>query len=300
MIEGSCNNNVLLLGQPKTGTTALFFALKEAMPAGVRALFEPKQYVPQISDTDTGVLAKVLTLPGVDYASFSLFDKKILITRDPRDQKVSDLLYLPYELYHNDPERLGRFLSLLVQKEEAPTSVSMRELWEAHYPANRLVAILQTSLTRFFEAESFFDPVFLLRYEDFVDGKLKPLEDFLGWSINNTPQIHPCFQRVVRTKSYGYWRHWFTKEDIDFFQPIFAKYVDRYNYNGDWALEDDPRIDKARSSEYVLRIVNERRKENKRELVKIAGGSVAGAKGGIVIEKNDDVAAPLQLDRTTQ
>lgn len=259
MIENIYTKKVLLIGQPKSGTTALFFAVKEAMASGVRALFEPKEFISEVNDANTGVLAKILTGMKIEYTSFLSFDKKILITRDPRDRIISDLLYLPYERYYQDLKGLERFIHLLKLKERDPLSVSVRELWETYIPSELLETRFQLWNQKFFEAEKTFEPVLIMKYEDFVDGNVRALEDYLGLKINTKIQVDPGFQRVVRSKSYRAWKDWFTEDDRAFFGPLFSEYMKHYGYSENWCVNKVPKIDKNQSSEYVLRIVNERR-----------------------------------------
>jgi hypothetical protein len=85
---------IVIAGLGKSGTTALFSKLKQAMPPETYCLFEPLRYEAPAVDP-THVLTKVL-IPHekmVDFDSFSEFDRKIMIVRDPRDILVSRVLY---------------------------------------------------------------------------------------------------------------------------------------------------------------------------------------------------------------
>ena len=82
---------ILIAGAPKTGTTALFYRIKNSLDGGVREMFEPRGYVAEPGDGACHVLAKVLLDPliDLDMESFSSFEKKIGIVRDPRDRLIS-------------------------------------------------------------------------------------------------------------------------------------------------------------------------------------------------------------------
>src|SRR5690606_15023024 len=84
---------IVIAGQGKSGTAALFHKIRAAVPDSTRLLFEPRAYEPEPDDGH--VLAKVLIDPPgyVDFSTFEPFDKKILIVRDPRDNLISRLLY---------------------------------------------------------------------------------------------------------------------------------------------------------------------------------------------------------------
>ncbi|HNX68302.1 MAG TPA: hypothetical protein PLL75_00975 [Candidatus Omnitrophota bacterium] len=245
---------ILLVGQSKSGTTALFFAVKSGMPADARALFEPHQYIPEEKDRDSGVLAKIVFNPGLDLPSFAGFDKKVLITRDPRDRILSNLLFDSLLICEN-LGALQRLLTLLVRKEKDPHSVPVKSLWAERIRLHRI----PEGIRMFQEVQEFLRPAFIMKYEDFVDKKVRPLEDFLELKVDPDAQVSAAWRRVVRSKTYGGWKDWFTPADVEFFRPLFVPYMDKYQYPQDWDLNEVPVIKKEYSSEYVLRIVNERR-----------------------------------------
>ena len=71
-------------------------------------------------------MAKVLIDPPgrADFNSFSKFDYKVLIVRDPRDNLVSRLLYRPYnrEDFVSNPEAVALFVEMLRAKEADPAA----------------------------------------------------------------------------------------------------------------------------------------------------------------------------------
>src|SRR5215210_8065320 len=133
---------VVIYGLAKSGTTALFYLVKGALAPDAVCLFEPRAFDPRalrprqlarllgrVREPD--VLAKVLPFrpsEPADAASFSGFDKQILIVRDPRDRVVSRLLYGVYDsTFYRRDEELAAFVGLLKRKEAGPRSVSVRE-----------------------------------------------------------------------------------------------------------------------------------------------------------------------------
>lgn len=128
---------IAIFGQYKSGTTALWYAIKNALPETTRTLYEPHQYVPQRRDRKRPVLAKViLGTPenghNVDYRSFLEFEKRIYLIRDPRDWLVSGTLFLIQQepaVYANDTQ-LARILSLLKDKESDPHSIALMTIIE--------------------------------------------------------------------------------------------------------------------------------------------------------------------------
>jgi len=118
---------VCVAGMGKSGTTALVYAIRAAMPADTVLLFEPRTFVPV---TAPNVAAKVLlhTKHPMPYPFYRQFERLVLIVRDPRDVLVSRLLYRAYGATSMlaDPARLERYLALLRAKEadqEAPDTI---------------------------------------------------------------------------------------------------------------------------------------------------------------------------------
>jgi hypothetical protein len=255
---------VVIFGPPRSGTTALFYVIKAVMPARTRLLFEPREYAP--GPRDDSVLAKVLsTCPDgetvIAYPTFFGFDRKVVLTRDPRDWIVSGVLFLPqeHETLYRDRRALGRILDILRRKERDPRSVSVKELLATVVEAtpggsfDRTARWLATQLRWFADFEPTVPGRLLLRYEDLVDGRLEPLESYLGRRLDPDPTVPPPHDHVTRSKRHGSWRHWFTAEDIEYFRPLTEPYLQRYGYSPDWTLADEPAILPAEGSRYVAR-----------------------------------------------
>src|SRR5437763_8059030 len=122
---------IVIAGLPKTGTTRIFYKIRNSLEDPVREMFEPSSYEPEPADTEQSVLAKKLIAPKhvAELTSFEGFDKKIAIVRDPRDWVISMLLYDVFSLpIHENPEAIRQILDLLRRKEEIPSAVSVLEL----------------------------------------------------------------------------------------------------------------------------------------------------------------------------
>jgi hypothetical protein len=101
--------------------------------------------------------------------------------------------------------------------------------------------------------------VFILKYEDFVDGRLEELSRYLNLPLALNVEVASDVKRVVRTKSYGYWKDWYTSDDINFFRSAFAPLLRSFSYDDDWEPNASPTIDRATGSDYMTRIVTELR-----------------------------------------
>lgn len=273
---------VVIYGLARSGTTALFYIIRESLPADAVCLFEPRAFDPRAFKArplarllhrrrEPDVLAKVLPFrpaEPADAASFSGFDKQILLVRDPRDRLVSRLLYGAYDsTFYGRDESLAAFLSLLRRKEADPRSVSVRELlktfaelngdefsfdgWAADYARHSVRAPLD-----FHDCHA---GLFVCKYEEMVEGRLGALEEYLGLKLRPGPSVPAEYRRVARTKTRGGWRDWLTPEDVEYLRPVFRPYLERYYEGADWELSARPSVPAGFGSGYVLRIVNERR-----------------------------------------
>ena len=254
---------VVIAGQYKSGTTAILTKIRAVMPPSTLVLFEPRRYEPSAAGD---VLGKVLIdSPGyVDFASFECFDKKILIVRDPRDNLVSRILYRIFEEQDLccDDDKVGQFVALLRQKEADPKSVSLLELIRLF---NRLKGLdtlgrLSNRGNRGLEFHGEHPDYFVYHYEDLVQSAFAPLESYLGLRLQTGPAtVDFTVARVTRTKGSGDWRNWFLEPDVEYFRPHFEPYMQRYGYGADWKPAENPIIRPDHASEYVLKLVREKR-----------------------------------------
>ncbi|QBB72429.1 hypothetical protein ELE36_19795 [Pseudolysobacter antarcticus] len=249
---------IVIAGQAKSGTTALYYAVKNALARDYICLFEPCEFTQQ---NETDVLVKILINPSLRAADFDDFEKKILLVRDPRDNLVSRMLYCIFDQsFATDQDKVAEFLQCLERKRQSPSTVALLEL---------LTLLGQLSgedlLERFlkrhhlglqFAAQR--PAYFVYRYEDFLAGKTTAIEAHLGVVFSAGRQVDPIHARVLRTGAAADWRNWFTPTDVDFFKPHFQQYLAEYGYETDWNLAADPLISAAHSTDYVRRLVSER------------------------------------------
>ena len=263
---------IVIFGQYKSGTTALCYKIYNSLPPETRLLSEPVNYIPQPFKSYPAELAKVI-LGYVDghevanYNSFMGFDKKIYIVRDPRDWLVSGLLFLIQQnpsIYQND-ENLGSVLSLFKQKEEDPESISFTSLLE--YVLNLIPGESLGKVTEWMKDqqnwiygfESRLGEHYRIGYEDFVDGELEGLEEYLAFRLTGEAEVGERNSHVPRTKAYGDWKNWFLPEDVEFFKPLFAEYMERYGYTDDWGLNEKREIKHEHCTGYIERTTGFRR-----------------------------------------
>jgi hypothetical protein len=251
-------DRILVTGNLKTGSTALFYSIKNALPKDSICLFEPDSSGAMLPE---GISVPVLVKCFMERAeAFDHFNKKILITRDPRDQIISQMLYRPFNIIVKKliiPQEqlesvIHQVLGLIQDKVNDPRAVSVREirgllrLEEGAGPQERLVDYYRRHRD-----------VMIFKYEDYVDGRLDQLNKYLGLTIKKSEDIP--VKRVIRSKSYGNWKDWFTPGDVEYYKTIFGPYMEIFGYPDNWELNPQPAIDPSTSYSYVEKLIAEAR-----------------------------------------
>jgi hypothetical protein len=253
--EPDAHNRILITGIGKSGTTAVYYAILNSLPPKTLCLFEPQHANKTLPEN---IKPPVLVKTFIPYSDhFSFFEKKILLVRDARDQLLSAMIYKPYNIVNRArpgekaeaKKLIDDFIALLKRKESNPELVTVCDLLKVvkiHSQGNirRIIDYYQTT-----------SDLFVLKYEDFVDKKLDDLEEYLQLKITWTDEVPREHKRVVRTKSHGGWRDWYTESDVEHFKPVFQDYLDLFGYGDDWQLNENPHIDPGTSSKYVEKII---------------------------------------------
>ncbi len=251
----------LIVGAAKSGTTALYFNIKNSLPKNIICLFEPKKFVKDNYNLNQVILAKILLSPECNYESFMSFENKIFISRDPRDRIISELLYVIGFHFHEmkiDESSLVDFYNLLKIKEKNSSEVSFKDLF---YHSEKIQQFLLKGYKKSLEFISLYEDFFLLKYEDFCMDNNIDLQNYLTIKLSNNKNVDNEYSRVVRTKSFGGWKDWFTEDDIVFFKPLFNDYMKEFNYDSTiWNLNKTQSVLSQHGSSYFLNLLNQRRK----------------------------------------
>lgn len=253
---------ILVAGQSKTGTSALWSAIQASLPPGYRFAFEPASY----SENHSDVLVKAIIGYG-DFSGYSNFERKILIVRDPRDTIVSRVCYAAYDLpgIYNSAKHSRWWLTIIEHKTREPRFIDMFELF--------------SWLIRFADARQYlnhtmdcFDYVcqwdttgyHVIKYEDFVARKWSGLEEYLGFKITWNGSVLPQVRRVKRRITPDDWQNWFTELDVHHFFPWLHPYISQFGYPIHWELAEEPFIDPKHSVEYVSFLLAKRAMEKRK------------------------------------
>lgn len=259
---------ILIAGMAKTGTTGLLYLIANSMKEQPRLLFEPRTCPPDVQTESGDVVAKVIIDAKLNSPSFSRFEKKITIFRDPRDRIVSALLYAQYHAnYVFDDERVHTVHEILREKESGPAGVPIGRILDVMGAMVGRKNASRKFRERFVNVLSIFDDYvmnvpdgFLYKYEDFVSEKYRQLEAYLGFPLTGAAEVPEILGRVARTKGHGDWRNWFTESDVRDYRPVLAPWLEKYGYDADdWALNPAPAIEPEHCSEYFMRLVREQR-----------------------------------------
>lgn len=261
----------LVLGQGKSGTTAIARALELGAGPPVQVLFEPRNLASVTAPApSSSVVAKMLIdhWSPEDRAHIDWFDRCVFIARDPRDTVISRLLYRVYDMqFIHDPQKLEKFLAALKAKEQSPAEHTVQSLFDlleklegSRSELRYLIHVHKKAVDTW---RTMMDTAHLLRYEDFVDDRTEAVSAYLGFHVDAHVEVDPRWRRVTRTKSHGSWKHWFTPADDSLAKTAFADYLDTFLYD-DWEKPPIQIIDPEHSSKYVERVVEEAQRRKAR------------------------------------
>lgn len=186
---------------------------------------------------------------------FPLYDKVVWIIRDPRDQLISSFFYRWYHIHKPDSAAFHRALTLTRKKESSPTDVPFHTLAQGGAHQKVFARIYQPVLA---ELEKWKDAIFVVKYEDILNGSVEGLENWLGRSVDLTAEVKQPAVHVARSNTAGNWRKWFTNEDVTFYKPLLSPYLKAFGYCAeDWTLDVPGCLPPAVGSEYMLRIFSD-------------------------------------------
>jgi len=257
---------ILILGLGKSGTTALLYKLAAGLP-GCEAFSggRPGKY---IGDYDNAVYKHTYEeRKGKDFELYrehlkkEHYDRKVWIARDPRDVAVSRMLYRWNRGCVGHRQQFKAHLELVKKKEAAPLSIPFHEIcrYTGHYgwPSD-IQSVVNEERIRYKHMYEFTsglgDEWFLFTYEDMINKHFGALNDYLGFEVQDQTEVPNSTgkTKVVRKKSSGDWRHWFTEEDIELFRPAYLPYMELMGYDSDdWTLSSNPVIEPEYSSVYM-------------------------------------------------
>jgi hypothetical protein len=260
---------IMILGTGKSGTTALVFKVAGGLPS-CQAFSggKPGKYV---GDYKNAVYKHTYEpRKGKDFALYrehlskERYDRKIWMSRDPRDAAVSKMLYRWHKGIRGRKDQFESHLELVLRKEKDPRSAPFIEILKYTGYKGRVTSfqdILVEERVRYNEMCNFVkglkDDWFLFTYENMVANNYGALNQYLGFEVHSDAEVPGASgkAKVIRKKATGDWRHWFTEEDVRLFKPVYLPYMEIIGYDcKDWTLDPNPVIEPEYSSEYMIRL----------------------------------------------
>jgi len=257
---------ILILGTGKTGTTAMVYKVAGGLPnCHAFSGGHPGKY---IGDYENAVYKHTYEeRKGKnfevfrDHLSKEHYDRKIWMARDPRDAAVSRMLYRWHRGFSGRKKQFEAHLEFVLKKEKDPQSISFSEIcrYTGHGDWPRTTEqVVEEEQHRYDQMLKFVNILdkgwFFFTFENMVENKVKALNDYLGFQIQNDAEVPSSSgkAKVIRKKASGDWRHWFTEEDIALFKPAFTPYMEINGYDcNDWSLDQHPVIEPQYSSIYM-------------------------------------------------
>ena len=264
---------IFILGTGKSGTTALVYKVAGGLP-NCQAFSggHPGKYVGNYENavykhTYEERKGKNFELYR-EHLKKEQYDRKIWMARDPRDVIVSRMLYRWHKGYRGKKRQFDAHLDLVLKKERKPSELPFYEICrystnESDWPTD-LERVVQEETLRYQSMCEFVRDLgedwFLFKYEDMVNKNAEPLNQYLGFDIQEETEVPKSTgkAKVVRKKSTGDWRHWFTEDDIEPAKTAYLPYMKALEYDcEDWTLEEHPVIEPRYSSDYMQRIARQ-------------------------------------------
>ena len=260
---------ILILGTGKTGTTVMVYKVAGGLPkcyafSGGRPGKHIGDYQNAVYkytyEERKGKSFKVLQ----EHLSNEHYDRKIWMARDPRDAAVSRMLYRWHKGFRGKKKQYEAQLDLVLKKEKDPHTIPFVEIcrYSGHngWPRTR-EQVVEEEQHRYQQMAKFVQGLgnewFLLTFEKMVEGQFDDLNRYLGFEVKADATVPTTSgkSKVIRKKSTGDWRHWFTPEDVELFKPAFMPYMELIGYDcKDWAPSPNPVIEPEYSSQYIQRL----------------------------------------------
>jgi len=253
---------ILIAGQPRTGTSALLCKLHSTLAQDHDAWYEPKEGDMVKFAHNKNVIIKLVLMPHwFNHVRPEQFEKQLLIIRDPRDTIISALLWwVSLSNWHRDEKRVAAFIELLKEKEATPSAVPFLELvhlW-TRFEGKSFLKMYAEQLKHALAWHNQHDTCYVFRYVDLVEGRVADLGAFLGIDLSPETETAHFLRWHGRTKAYGNWRHWFTAEDVIFFQAFFESFHRQYDMGESWDLAAEQRIPADHGSDFLRILLQEK------------------------------------------
>ena len=262
--------NILVMGRAKTGTTIIAKTIQASLD-NASFLMEPKTLNKFLEPYEDDLVAKLIfehwsSRPHSRLAILNnelglVFDKRIYIVRDPRDELISRMFYVAYGHLKEkriEREQLNPWLELVKTKELNPESITVCDMLKAINQIlgiNMSLAMKDTvNYYRFLARHGLGS--FLLRYESFMANQIHDLESYLGFSLTQERDVGKKFNRTRRSAASNNWKTFFVESDLEQFKYLHAEDMKAIGFD-DWELSPVDQLNPEHGSLYLERILDE-------------------------------------------
>ena len=254
----------LVYGSYKSGTTALFQAIRSRMQGDVLECFEPTS--PKVfAEWTQGdhICAKFIAPMAADWSALTqrLQDLKLLVlVRDPRDILVSHLFFRPQLLelsFWRDEQALRTLANRLEAKCAQPSKHNLLDIFADLLP----LRYIQSHFQDVFQALRLAIDAggFLVRYEDFLADPNGSVYKPMGLPSESLRSDHR-WSHVPRTRGAENWRRWLTAQDVAVLRPMLDPVLAAWPHlDKNWGLVEHPILTREESVLYIQKTVNMQR-----------------------------------------
>ena len=288
---------MLIAGSSKTGSTALAYRLKAALPD--HALYFEPSHLDAVPRAAHNVITKFIR--GIDPLVLDQYDHHILLIRNPFDIIVSQTFFLPTDRHEFlDDELSHNCLGIIDQIEKGQRQVGFSEIWEAC--RLKLSVHLQAISDELSAVQHIYDTAgdrfLLFRYEDMCSGRMEELSCYLTTNLSEEGKLPFEHSHVVRTKGVGDWKNWFNEMDVSYFKNMseVTTYADTFGYDVSFDPLYQPNPNPKLGSQYFCSAIDLTRMlwgapcfDPTRAADRIAGKSYAEAVASFY-QRHDDTA----------
>ena len=277
------NMKILILGIPKTGTTFLYSKIgKSEACKGYDIYFEPsqrrsmlfeKQMILDIKKSKNVVTKDVYTSKHcspdhIHLMEHGIYDKKIIIIRDPRDQVISSFMFdlssnkVLYEKTGNITRAQAEVYDIVSRKQQSPSDISfVSVVADCSEVLNIGSDYIENKLSVYNGFYHYIgglnkEKYCKIKYEDLVDNNIVALEKYLGFSLCGGKNIVDTqYSRVVRSKQKRNWIKWFTQQDCEHFQDLgISNILDKYEYSSKGLNPSKQVLEASNCQEYLKKV----------------------------------------------
>ena len=263
---------VLVIGLGKTGTTIVASVIQKSI-VDARLLVEPRTValLEKLRKFNVPWIVKILyehwidrpfLLDGIVRGETGFLpDTAIAIIRDPRDALISGLMYRAYECVLDGASRrqVDEWLGIVREKEANPHQYSvidlighMRRIFDVAYAPD---PFFETFLKYTSWVTGNLVRLHVLKYEEFVTGRIAALSASLGIELSDEREVDPSLQRVGRTKRSGAWQKLMLPADVAYHRPRCGAALAKHGYD-EWDVFPAT-LNPVEGSDYIARITDE-------------------------------------------